>query len=373
MSVRFLDLARMHEPLMDDINAAMADVIRRNAFILGDEVEAFEQEFAAYCEAAHCVSTDSGTSGLELVLRAWGIGPGDEVITAPNSFIATASGIAFTGARPVFADIDPVTYTIAPDRIEAAVTPRTKAIVPVHLYGHPADMDPIMAIAKKHGLKVLEDSCQAHGARYKGRRCGSLGHAAAFSFYPAKNLGCFGDGGAVTTNCVETAEQIKMLRNYGQKVKYHHLFLAYNRRLDTLQAAVLRVKLAKLDEWNASRRAAAARYRELLGDRWSVPAEAPDIEHVYHIYALRCTDREAQGRRGGQRDALPRAHPPAGGVCFAGTCRRGFSRGGKGLRRGAVAADVPIYDRCRDRGSRRSVKEWMRQTRGKPPGGNPLF
>jgi dTDP-4-amino-4,6-dideoxygalactose transaminase len=293
MPVPFMDLSRMHDPIMAQVQAAMAGVITRNAFILGQEVSDFEQAFAGYCEAEHCVGLDNGTSALELTLRAWGIGAGDEVITAPNSFIATASGIAFTGARPIFVDVDPHTYTIDVARIEAAITPRTKAIVPVHLYGQPADMDPIMALAEQHGLKVLEDACQAHGARYKGRRCGSLGDAAAFSFYPAKNLGAFGDGGAVTTNCAETAAQLRMLRNYGQEVKYHHLFLAYNRRLDTLQAAVLGVKLGRLDEWNESRRQTAARYDELLGERYSVPVVANYAEPVYHLYVIRSGEREA--------------------------------------------------------------------------------
>lgn len=291
MPVPFMDLSRMTAPLMVDINAAMAEVIRRNAFILGDEVSAFEAAFAAYCEADHCVGLDNGSSALELALRAWGIGDGDEVITAPNSFIASASGIAFTGARPTFVDIDPATYTMDVSKLEAAITPRTKAIVPVHLYGQSADMDPIMAIADRHGLKVLEDSCQAHGARYKGRRCGSLGHAAAFSFYPAKNLGCFGDGGALTTNDEATAEQVRMLRNYGQKVKYEHVYIAYNRRLDTLQAAVLGVKLPHLDEWNASRRATAARYDAALSGQYQVPAVPKYSEPVYHLYVIRSENR----------------------------------------------------------------------------------
>ena len=291
MPVPFMDLSRMTAPLMDDINAAMAEVIRRNAFILGDEVTAFETAFAAYCGAGYCVGLDNGSSALELALRAWEIGAGDEVITAPNSFVASASGIAFTGARPVFADIDPTTYTLDVNCLEAAITPRTKAIVPVHLYGQPADMDPIMQIANKHGLKVLEDSCQGHGARYKGRRCGSLGHAAAFSFYPAKNLGCFGDGGALTTNDEDTAEKVRMLRNYGQKVKYEHIYIAYNRRLDTLQAAVMGVKLPHLDEWNASRRATAARYDAALGGTYQVPAVPDYSEPVYHLYVIRSTHR----------------------------------------------------------------------------------
>jgi len=287
-----MDLSRLHEPLLPDIRAAMDEVIRRNAFILGDEVAQLENAFADYCDAAHCVGLDNGSSALELALRAWGIGPGDEVITAPNSFIATASGIAFTGATPVFVDIDPATYNIDVTQIEGAITPRTKAIVPVHLYGQPADMDPIMKIAHKHGLKVLEDACQAHGARYHGRRCGSLGDAAAFSFYPAKNLGCFGDGGALTTNDAALAEQVRMLRNYGQRVKYEHVFLAYNRRLDTLQAAVLNVKLPHLDGWNSSRRQTAARYESLLKGSVETPQVADYAESVYHLYVIRCPNRD---------------------------------------------------------------------------------
>jgi dTDP-4-amino-4,6-dideoxygalactose transaminase len=308
MRVPFMDLSRLHDPLLAEIRPAMDDVIGRNAFILGDEVSQFEQAFAAYCEAEHCIGLDNGSSALELALRGWGIGEGDEVITAPNSFIASASGIAFTGAQPVFVDIDPATYTMAPAQIEAALNPRTKAIVPVHLYGQPADMDAIMAIARKHGLKVLEDSCQAHGARYKGRRCGSLGDAGAFSFYPAKNLGCFGDGGALTTNDAALAEQVRMLRNYG--VKYEHVFLAYNRRLDTLQAAVLNVKLPHLDGWNSSRRLAAARYESLLAGAVQTPAVADYAEPVYHLYIVRCPDREAVAAKLKERDIDTGLHYP---------------------------------------------------------------
>lgn len=292
MPVPFMDLNRIHSPLLPEINAAMAEVVGRNAFILGDEVSAFESAFAAYCEAQYCVGLDNGSSALELCLRAWEIGEGDEVITAPNSFVASASGIAFTGAQPVFVDINPATYTLDVERIEAAITPRTRAIVPVHLYGQAADMDPIMQIAQRYGLKVLEDACQAHGARYKGRRCGSLGDAAAFSFYPGKNLGGFGDGGALTTNCAETAEKVRMLRNYGQEIKYHHLYLAYNRRLDTLQAAVLNVKLPHLDEWNAQRRGIAAQYGEALSQYSMLPSVPDYAEPVHHLYVIRSTSRD---------------------------------------------------------------------------------
>jgi len=271
--------------------------VRRNAFILGEEVAQFERAFAAYCEARYCVGLDNGSSALELALRAWGIGEGDDVITAPNSFIATASAIAVTGARPVFVDIDPRTYTLDVSQLEAAITPRTKALIPVHLYGQPADMDPLMDIARRHGLYVLEDACQAHGARYKGRRVGSLGDAAAFSFYPAKNLGCFGDGGALTTNDAALAERVAQLRHYGQRKKYEHIFLAYNRRLDTLQAAVLNVKLPHLEQWNAARRRLAARYTELLADVVQTPVVADYAEHVFHLYVVRVPQRERVAAR----------------------------------------------------------------------------
>lgn len=310
MNVPFMDLSRMHAPLLEEIRQGMDDVIGRNDFILGREVGEFETAFAEYCETTHCVGLDNGSSALELCLRAWGIGDGDEVITAPNSFIASASGIAFTGARPAFVDIDPATYTLDPQRLEAAITPRTKAIVPVHLYGQPADMDPIMEIARRRGLKVLEDACQAHGARYKGRRCGSLGDAAAFSFYPGKNLGCFGDGGALCTNDSETAERVRMLRNYGQRVKYEHLYLAYNRRLDTLQAVVLKAKLPHLDAWNEARRAIAAQYAEGLNGTGMAPAVADGVEHVYHLYVLRSGERDELAARLKEKGITTGLHYP---------------------------------------------------------------
>ncbi len=294
MDVPFVDLRRLHSAMADELTEAWRAVAERGDFILGEDVELFESEFAAYCETEHCVGLDTGTSALELCLRAWGIGPGDEVITAPNSFIATASAIVFTGATPVFVDIEPETYTIDVSKLEAAITTRTRAIIPVHLYGHPADMDPILEIAQRHGLNVLEDACQAHGARYKGSRVGSLGDAAAFSFYPAKNLGGFGDGGALTTDDPELAEQLRMLRNYGQRAKYDHQFLAYNRRLDTVQAAILRVKLCYLDEHNRSRQEAAGLYKRLLSDCESIvlPTTRDWAEHVYHLFIIRHPQRD---------------------------------------------------------------------------------
>jgi dTDP-4-amino-4,6-dideoxygalactose transaminase len=248
------------------------------------------------------VGVDSGLSALELSLRAFGIGPGDEVIVPANTFIATAAAVTFAGAEPVLVDVDPETYNIDVARIEAAITPRTRAIIPVHLYGLPADMDPIMDLAERHGLVVIEDACQAHGARYKGRPVGSLGHAAAFSFYPTKNLGGAGDGGMVTTDDAEIAEIVRAMRNVGQRRKYYHELPPLNRRLDTLQAAILRVKLRRLDSWITARRNCAALYDELLapgpeypatGNGLIAPRVDPDSMHVYHLYVVRVPDRDA--------------------------------------------------------------------------------
>ena len=292
--IPFVDLSAQYRAIEAEVNRAIGHVLHRTDFILGQSVEGFEQEFAAFCQTAHAVGVDSGTSALELALRAYGIGPGDEVITAANTFIATALAISYAEATPVLVDIDPHTYTIDVNALEEAITSRTKAIIPVHLYGQPADMDPILDIARQHGLVVIEDACQAHGACYKERRAGSLGHAAAFSFYPAKNLGGYGDGGMVVTDDEQVATAIRMLRNYGQRKKYHHILRGYNRRLDTLQAAVLQVKLPYLDAWNAARRQHASLYHQLLADSDLVlPTEAGYTESVWHLYVIRSTDRDA--------------------------------------------------------------------------------
>ena len=291
--VPFVDLSAQYPTIATEINEAVAKVIRDTDFILGREVGLFEEEFAAYCEAKYAVGVDSGTSALELALRAYEIGPGDEVITAANTFIASALAISHAGAKPVLVDVDPYTYTIDVACIAKAITARTKAILPVHLYGHPAHMDPIRRLAEKHGLVVIEDACQAHGARYKGKRAGSLGHAAAFSFYPGKNLGGFGDGGMVVTNDRDIAKRLEMLRNYGQKEKYHHQFRGYNRRLDTLQAAILRVKLKYLEKWNAARRWNAKLYQESLeGSGVVTPTEAAGADSVWHLYVIRTEQRD---------------------------------------------------------------------------------
>ena len=263
-AVPFVDLAAQHAAIANEIDAAIFRVTRRGDFILGEDVARFEEEFGSYCGTRYAVGVDCGLSALELTLRAVGIGPGDEVITVSHTFVATASAISFTGATPVFVDVERETFNIDPRQIEAAITPRTRAIIPVHLYGRLADMETITAIAAKHALVVIEDACQAHGALDRGRRAGSLGHAGCFSFYPSKNLGAFGDGGMVTTNDEAIAGKIRALRNYGQEKKYEHTVLAFNRRLDTLQAAVLRVKLSHLDNWNVRRQAAAEMYTKQL-------------------------------------------------------------------------------------------------------------
>ncbi len=293
LQIPFVDLAAQYATIAAEVSEVTTKVLKNTDFILGQDVQHFEEEFATFCEARHTVAVDSGTSALELALRSFGIGSGDEVITTANTFIASALAISYTGATPVFVDIDPQTYTIDTTLIEAAISPRTKAILPIHLYGQPADMDAIMAIARKHSLVVIEDACQAHGARYKGKRVGSLGHAAAFSFYPAKNLGAYGDGGAVVSNDPQIIDLIQQYRNYGQREKYHHLVRGFNRRLDTLQAAVLRVKLRHLDAWNAARQQHAKLYNQLLvHSEISLPFVAAESESVWHLYVIRTAKRD---------------------------------------------------------------------------------
>lgn len=294
MSIPFLDLKLQTAGCADEIRAAMDEVLSDCNFILGRQVDEFENAFAAYCDCEHAVGVASGFDALKLILRAMDIGPGDEVITVSHTFIATALAISSVGATPVLIEIDPDIYTMDPDKIEEAITERTKAVMPVHLYGQPADMDSIIAVARKHGLKVIEDAAQAHGARYKGKRAGSLGDAAAFSFYPGKNLGAFGDGGAVTTNNPALAERICTLRNYGSAKKYFHDEQGENSRLDTLQAAVLSVKIKHLDAGNEQRRAVAAQYTEMLAGVGDIitPATWPDAEPVFHLYVIQTARRD---------------------------------------------------------------------------------
>ncbi len=293
--VPFLDLHMQYATIREDLAAAWQRVLESAAFAGGPFVADFEREFAAFCGCQFAVGVGSGTSALWLALLGLGVGPGDEVITTPNTFIATAEAISFCGATPVFVDVDPQTYTLAPDLLERAITSRTKAIIPVHLYGQPADMDPILAIAKRHGLRVVEDACQAHGARYKGHRAGSLGEAGCFSFYPGKNLGAYGEAGAVVTNNAELAQTIRILRDHGQAERYKHLTIGWNDRMDGIQGGVLSVKLKHLDQWNEARRAHARLYGELLqdSDHIVLPREADYAKHVYHIYSIQVQRRDA--------------------------------------------------------------------------------
>ena len=309
--VPFLDLKAQYHSIKPEIDAAVAKILESTQFVLGDEVAGFEREFAAYCGAAQGVAVNSGTSALHLAFLAAGIGSGDEVITIPHTFVATVAAIRYTGARAVFVDVDPVTYTMDPAKVEAAITPRTRAIVPVHLYGHPADMDPILEIGRRRKLLVVEDAAQAHGAKYKGRPTGSMGDMACFSFYPGKNLGAYGEGGLVATNNEDYARTIRMLRDWGQDRKYHHVLAGYNYRMEGLQGAILRVKLRSLERWTEARRAHAARYRALLADTGlGLPAEAPGCRHVYHVYAVRTREREALMKALGEQGIQTGIHYP---------------------------------------------------------------
>ena len=297
MTIPFLNLKAPHQELKEELEAAFSRVLSSGWFVMGSELEAFEAEYAAYCEVRHCIGVANGLDALHLLLRAYGIGSGDEVVVPSNTFIATWFAVSQCGATTVPVEPDFATHNIDPERLEAAITPKTRAIMPVHLYGQPADMDPINAVAEKHGLIVIEDAAQAQGARYKGRRAGSLGHAAGTSFYPGKNLGALGDGGAVLTNDPVIADKVRRLRNYGSEMKYHHDEIGYNSRLDELQAAFLRVKLAKLDEWNSRRNAVAKTYLAAL-DRCDVvlpyvPQWADPVWHLFVVQSNKRTELQA--------------------------------------------------------------------------------
>lgn len=292
--VPFLDLNAHHAPLREEFDRAIGEVIDTGAFAGGPFVEKFEHEFAAFCRCQHAIGLGSGTEALWLALLACGVGAGDEVITVPNTFMATAEAITYCAARPVFVDVDERTYTMDPAGLEKALTPRTKAIIPVHLFGQPADMDPILEFARKHSLFVIEDAAQAHGAEYKGKPAGTMGDAGCFSFYPGKNLGAFGEAGAVVTNDSDMAEKIRVLRDHGQVRKYRHNMIGWNCRMDGIQAAVLSVKLRRLENGNLLRRAHAQAYNRAFASTEEVvtPLEADYARHVYHVYALRVQDRD---------------------------------------------------------------------------------
>ena len=294
MNVPFLDLKAQYHALKDELHAAVGEVMENTAFAGGPFVARFEQAFARFCGCKHVVGVGNGTDALWLSLLSLGIGPGDEVITVPDTFIATAEAITYCGAKPVFVDVEEKTYNMDPSLLEAAITPRTKAVIPVHLFGQTADMDPILAIAGAHGLHVVEDACQAHGAEYKGRKAGSMGATGCFSFYPGKNLGAYGEAGAVVTNDDAIAEKIRIFRDHGQSKKYHHGVIGWNARMDGIQGAVLNVKLKYLAGWNEARREHAREYTRLLSsvEGFIEPREADYAKHVFHIYAIRTGRRD---------------------------------------------------------------------------------
>jgi len=312
MKVPFLDLKAQYLSIKNEIDSVIQEVIDNTAFAGGPFVKKFEQQFAEYCQCKFAIGVSSGTSALWLALRGLGIGEGDEVITVPNTFIATVEAISMCGAKPVFVDIQPDFYNMESELLEKAITLRTKAIIPVHLFGQMADMDPIMDIAQKHGLFVIEDASQAHGAEYKGKKSGSIGDVGCFSFYPGKNLGAYGEAGAVVTNNTKLVEKIQMLRDHGQPKKYHHEFIGWNSRMDGIQGAVLSVKLKYLDRWNEARRNVAHFYKESLSslDGVILPKEADYAKHVYHIFAIRIQNRNKLIENLAQKDIHCGIHYP---------------------------------------------------------------
>lgn len=310
--IPFVDLITQYRTIQPEINAAVFEIINMTAFIGGKAVNDFEQAFAAYCEAKHCVALSNGIDALYLAMKALGLGPGDEVITVPNTFIATSEAITRTGASIRFVDVNSDTMNMDVEKIEAALTPRTKAIVPVHLYGQPADMEAINDRAQRHGLFVIEDAAQAHGARYHGKRVGSLGNIACFSFYPGKNLGAYGDAGAVVTNDGKLAERIRQFSNHGRLTKYEHAVEGYNHRCDGLQTAILQTKLKYLDRWNAARRAHATLYNKFFQsvDGVKTPVELPGVEPIYHLYVIEVDNRERVLQALAQKDIEAGIHYP---------------------------------------------------------------
>jgi dTDP-4-amino-4,6-dideoxygalactose transaminase len=297
--IPFLDLKAQYKSIKPEIDAAVLSVLESTQFVLGDYVKSFENDFAQYCGARHAIAVNSGTSALHLALLGAGVGAGDEVITIPFTFVATVSAICYTGARPVFVDVEPSSLTMDPAQLEEAITPRTKAILPVHLYGQMADMTAILDIANRHGIPVIEDACQAHGAEYQGRRAGSMGLSGCFSFYPGKNLGAYGEGGIVVTSDDEQATKVRMLRDWGQEKRYHHVLKGFNYRMEGIQGAILGVKLRYLEKWTEARRARAREYDALLADSPVVtaPMQLAGRRHVYHIYAVRTPDRDGLQRQ----------------------------------------------------------------------------
>jgi dTDP-4-amino-4,6-dideoxygalactose transaminase len=349
-TIRFLDLRRQTEALRADVDASIGHVLDTGELVLGQFVERFERAFAEYCGAPAAVGVASGTDAIALALRAVGVGPGDEVITAANTCVPTVVGIELAGATPVLVDPDPVTFTLDPDRLEDALSSRTSALVPVHLYGQCCDMDPILAFARKHGIRVVEDAAQAHGAEYRERRAGTLADAAAFSFYPTKNLGALGDAGAVVTSDGAVAERVRLLRSYGEERRYSSVLHGINSRLDALQAAVLAVKLSRLDGWNDRRRAIAAHYEaELAEDELALPTEAPDRRHVYHLFVVRPPDRAGFRSALAEHGVETLIHYPAAiheHPAYAGLARPGRLDYSEHL--AAIVVSLPLYPELTD-------------------------
>ncbi len=341
-SVPLVDLNAQYVAIRTEIDAAIQSVIARSAFIMGPDVREFEARFAEYCNASFAVGVASGTAALELTLRAYGIGAGDEVITSAHTFIATAEAISAVGARPVFVEIDPYTYNLAPAAVAAALTPATRALLPVHIYGQPAEMDSLMRLAERHNLIVIEDAAQAHGATWRGQRVGTLGHAACFSFYPGKNLGAYGDAGAVTTNDARVAEMVSLLRNHGRHSKYLHDIKGFGERIDTLQAAILAVKLRRLEEWTSARRRLAARYTALLADLEGeivLPFVHPEANPVWHLYVIRTQQRDALLTHLNQ-------HGIGAGVHYPTPLHLQPAYADLGYRRGALPITEEVADTC---------------------------
>lgn len=363
--IPFVDLKIQYQPLKDQIQAAWDEALGSMRLFLGPNVQGFEKEFGAYLGVSDAIGVSDGTTALHLALRACGIGPGDEVITVSHTFIATAEAILLAGARPVFVDVDPVTYTMDASQIEERITPKTRAILPVHLYGQCADMDAILEIAGRHGLAVIEDACQAHGASYKGRKAGSMGTLAAFSFYFSKNLGAYGEGGMVTTNDPALAHKVRMMRDHGSEKRYYHEMLGWNGRLDELQAAVLRAKLPHLDQWNSQRRQAASFYQQALaGSGIVTPEEGPGNYHVYHLYVVRSAQREALRSRLIEQNIGTGIHYPVPIHLQKAFAEYGLAQGSLPVTEKIVAEilSLPIYPELTLAQAGRVVEEILRYT-----------
>jgi dTDP-4-amino-4,6-dideoxygalactose transaminase len=348
--IPFVDLQAQYRAIGPEVMDAARQVLESGDYVLGPEVASFEEEFAVYCQSRHAICVNTGTSALHLALLALGVGRGDEVVTVPFTFIATVAAIGYTEALPLFVDVEPRTLTMDPERLEAAISERTKAIIPVHLYGQTADMKPILEIARRHGIAVVEDACQAHGAEQGGRRAGSMADIGCFSFYPGKNLGAYGEGGAVTTDDAEMARRIRLLRDWGAEHKYVHTVKGYNYRLPELQAAMLRVKLRRLEEWTEARRAHARLYDQLLSEKVQTPVEAPGNRHAFHLYAVRVSDREAVRRDLDAAEIQTGIHYPVPVHLQPAWSALGYRRGQFPVSESAASEvlSLPMYPELRD-------------------------